>query len=79
MKTLLSAAFLAVLSGCAATHGYFDAQGQEISERDLLECQHEATKATAGNNNAAAQGWDSGVIRGQCLRLKGYTLQRREK
>lgn len=79
MKPLLAAAALVALSGCAATHGYFNAEGVEVDRRTVLECEHEATKATAGMNNTAAQGWESGAIRQQCLNLKGYTLQRRAK
>jgi hypothetical protein len=72
---ILSLAILA--TGCASNMYYADGAGQEMPRQVLLECEYEATKATAGITNAAQAGWMMGDITRRCFELRGYTMKRR--
>lgn len=72
MKRTISAALAAMLiTGCMT----YTRNGQPADQYDMLACEYEATKATAGQTSMAAA-WDAGVIRRQCMFMRGYQLER---
>lgn len=70
-KTLLLLAAL-VIAGCAAPRPMTNAAGQQPSERDVMECEYEGTKASAGIRSGIEAGYMHGTIKRQCLALKGF-------
>lgn len=62
---------LAVLALSACTVVYERPDGRPAPAQDLAECDYEASKATAGRATTAAA-FDAGMLRGQCMRLRGY-------
>ena len=75
MKTTIAICALLALTGCATTH-YVDKDGRVASEQDVLACDYEARKATAGIVNGFQAGWEQGELRHQCLKVKGYDRKR---
>lgn len=71
----LCAAVLTV--GCANSMHYVNAEGQEMPRQTLLECEYEATKATAGITGMVQSAYMFGEVKRRCFDLRGYTLQRR--
>lgn len=70
-KTLLLIGVM-VMAGCAAPRPITNSSGRQPSEREILECDYEATKASAAVRNGMEAGYVQGTVRRQCLALKGY-------
>lgn len=75
MKKLIGAIAVFTLTGCATTH-YVDKDGRVAADQDVLACNYEARKATAGIVNGIQAGWEQAELRDMCLRTKGYTRKR---
>lgn len=61
-----------LLTGCA-TGRWVDPAGNDTKrQRDALECEYEARKATASANPSIASGIERGRLDNMCMELRGY-------
>ena len=72
MKPLISLLFILTVSGCATGH-WTHAHGDPVRfERDNLECDYEAQKASAGGRTMADRVSDRVYLRQACMQVRGY-------
>jgi len=70
-KTLLLLAALA-LTACAAPRPLVNSAGLSPTERDVAECDLEATKVSASIRSGIEAGYVAGTVRRQCMAVKGF-------
>jgi len=61
----------ALLSACSMPV-YRDGNGNAASQRDVMACDYEAQKATAGINDSFRAGWMQAEISRSCLVARGF-------
>jgi hypothetical protein len=78
VKTLFISILVVPLVVACAARPFVKPDGTVASEREVKECQYEATKASAGATNV---GFGTGptmraaIVLQQCMDLKGYKVQ----
>lgn len=74
MKYVCTALLLG-LAACAPTewvkYGY-EPTTQIQRDKDVMQCEYEASKAAAGTINGMQAGWEKSRLMRQCMKLQGY-------
>ncbi len=71
MRTVIIGVAL-LASSCAQGKWYHPTATETQFRQDLLECEYDASKATASIASGFQAGWEKGNLQRMCLQTRGY-------
>ena len=77
VKALGAFACVVALAGCAPQQAWFHSTATpEQFNRDKLECEYDARKATVNIRSGIEAGFEQANLQRMCMQVKGYELRR---